>query len=284
MAFINDETKYNIQLVWASVLQSFYSFPPLQRIALVFGVIAILPAYLVVRVGANAYYSYEFKKTEIVAHRSFVNPQSLRLAPVKILSLNDGSYVAYAKVTNPNLDLALYSGFYTFAFKNKEGEQVHTSQGQLYLLPGQDQYVLASRFVPLEQIVSGTLQVTDMHWQKRFEIPTILLVTPAAIAVDAVDEDGVKIEGSVINESPYELGKVKVTFLLKDNAGNVVGIVQREERTVRPGERRAFPQVWPGLSRADISSIETFATTNALDSANLRVEFTERFVPEEDDN
>ena len=276
MALLNDETKYNIKLVWSTIIQSFYGFPPLQRVVLIFAIVAILPAYWIARIGAGAYYSHAYKKTEVVARRSFESAQALVVSSVKIISLNDGSYVAYAKVSNPNLDLALYNGFYKFNFSNKKGEQVYSSQGQLYLLPGQDQYLLAARFTPPDQVFSGSLQITEMHWQKRFEIPKVSLVTPAAILVDSPDTTGVKIEGSVINQSPYELGVIKVTFLLKDRTGAVVGIVQREEKTVRPKERRAFPQDWPGHYKAEIVSVETLATTNALDSGNLRVDLSER--------
>lgn len=266
-----DETKYNIKLLWFNVLQGLYRFPPVQRIILVFGLLALLPGYWAVRLAANTYYSWTYNKQVPAAHASFANPIPLEFSAVRFFPLLSGQYIAYAEVENKNLDLAVFSATYTVAVTNASGQQMYATTAKTFLLPGEKQYVITPAFTSPEAPTAGSVTVSDVHFQKRLAIPEVRLLTPAVSYRDAVN--GLEIEGSVVNQSPFTLGKVRLTFLLYDRQNNVVGLIQREESTLRPNTRRTFPQIWPGnVTARDISRIEAVASTNVLDAGNLGIE------------
>lgn len=279
MAFPSEEFRYNMKLAWLSFVQAVYSFPPLQRVVLVFGIIALIPGYWAARLVADSYYSQSFARSNITAHPSFTSTLPLQASRVTTLPIGEKSFMGYSQITNPNLDLSVSSGTFTFTFKNKKQETLYTSSGKFYLLPGQEQYIVSPRFTPPEVVDSATLEVSQLHFQKRFDIPKISLATPAVTITDlAGPVAGVRLEGAVSNESPYVLGAVRLTFLLYGPSNKLIGVVQRDEFTVRPKERRTFPQEWPGLKKSDIVKVDPVATTNALDISNLQVD--SKLVPD----
>lgn len=269
MAIIPEEAKYNIRLVWLSFLQALYSFPPLQRVVLVVGVIMLIPGYWITRVGAKTYYNYSYNKQLVAAHSSFTSAQTAQVAETKIFPLKTGGYIAYAKITNPNLDLAGFDIPYTFSIRNSRKEEVYTTTGHTFMLPGKEQYLMTTAFPGKDGATEASVSFGSIHWQKRFEIPTVKLTTPAVAFSDS--SAGLRLEGSVINNSAYTLGNVRLTFLMYDNSGKLVGVTQRDESDIESRDRRSFPQVWPGsIMASEVSRIEPFAITNSLDVRNLK--------------
>jgi hypothetical protein len=271
MSLLSEEQKSNIKLVWFNILQALYNFPPIQRVLLVFGILALIPGYWLTRVAAKTYYNWDYGKRAVAAHRSFENPRQLTVDTTDIFTLDDGRYVAYAKITNPNLDLAGYVIPYTVAVNNSKKERMYRTSGQTYVLPGESQYITTSAFQSPSEPVEVVVEFGDVHWQKRLAIPQVRLATPAVTFSDAAG--GLQLEGSVVNNSPYELASVRLTFLLYDTSGKIIGVTQRDELSVRPNTRRTFPQMWPaGILAREVSKVTPIASTNSLDAKNLNVE------------
>ena len=105
---------------------------------------------------------------------------------------------------------------------------------------------------------------------------TTSLSIPSVSAVSVTDQavpPALILQGTVLNNSPYQLKSVKLVFMLYDSANQIVGVSQREEFTVRANERRAYRQVWPqpptltGPVRVAVK-----AETNVLNPDNLMIE------------
>ena len=82
------------------------------------------------------------------------------------------------------------------------------------------------------------------------------------------------VQGDFLNNSPYTLGKVRLTFVLYNNSGQVVGSSQRDEFTVAPFERRAYKQLWPNAQVPGLARVEVTADTDTLDPNNLSIAAT----------
>lgn len=76
-------------------------------------------------------------------------------------------------------------------------------------------------------------------------------------------------EGSFQNQSPYNLGRVRLVFFLYDQNKRIISVSQRDEFTVKPYERRGYKQLWPGVYSTSVASAEVFAETDILDQENI---------------
>lgn len=266
---MNEDIKNNFRLAWYAFLQVLYSFPPLQRVILVAGVLLLIPGYWVTRITAKTYYNWTYSKQLVAAHPSFSNPRSVVVSDTKIFPLKSRQYVAYAKITNSNLDLAAFDVPYTITIRSTQGAVVYTTVGHTYILPGQDQYVTTQGFSATDEPARVEIVFGTVHWQNRLQIPDVKLGTPAVGFSDATN--GLQIDGTVVNNSPYALSSVRLTFLIYDTKGLLVGVVQRDEFDVASRSRRSFPQIWPApLFAGNISKIVPVASTNVLDIRNLQ--------------
>ena len=79
------------------------------------------------------------------------------------------------------------------------------------------------------------------------------------------------LQGDFFNNSPYELKKVRLTFVLFNPNVQIIGVSQRDESTIKPFERRAYKQLWPNSAVPELGKIDVTADTNTLDENNLTV-------------
>lgn len=268
MAFPSDETKDNLHLVWLSLVEALYTFAPWQRVVLVVGIIMIIPAYWIFRVGATSAYGYAYKKSALIARPSFTDAKDLQAGPVVVLPVAGGGYIAYAKVVNPNLKVSATQATYSAKFFGQNGEQVYQTSGQLYILPGKDTYVVVPRFNSPAATVSGKLEITSVKFQQKFQIPEVSLTAPTPTVF--TEKEGVRLEGVVINNSPYKLAAVHIVFFLYDANNKVVAVSDRSEFTVQPRERRAYVIHFPGIAQSDFVRAVPVAETNTADVANIQ--------------
>lgn len=268
MAFPSDETKDNLHLAWLSLVESLYTFAPWQRVVLVLGIIMIIPAYWIFRVGTSSLYGYSYKKSALIATPSFTNPLDLQAGPVVVLPVKGGGYIAYAKIANPNLKLSATQATYSAKFMSQNGQQAYQTSGQFYILPGKDTYVVVPRFNSPAPVATGSVEITSVKFQQKSQIPEVTLTAPAPTTFS--EKEGVRLEGVVINNSPYKLSAVHIVFFLYDANNKVVAVTDRSEFTVQPRERRAYVLHFPGITERDFVRVVPVVETNTADVANIQ--------------
>jgi hypothetical protein len=267
-----DSVKVGAQEGLLRVAQSLQSLPKWQRITIIVVIIGIIPGFFIAKYGsyfaAKAYY----KKYAVTARPSFSNPQAAQSSAVSVLAIGGGEYAAYAKITNPNFELSSPGGQYEMTFVNAKNEQVATTSGTFFLLPGQSKYVVASRIKSSEKITSGKITLSGVSWQKRDDAPTIKLRSTDPHGENQTNPQAYVVSGEVANDSPYTLKRVRIILLLHDSSDRIVAVSSRDEFDVTPRSRRAYQQTWPGVFSSQVSRIEVQAETNTLDDVNLKVE------------
>lgn len=261
-----------IQEIILVVLRSFQELSKGKRLVLIICLVAIIPAFFVAKYSSFAFWNWQYKDLRIVAAPAFQSNQELEVAEVEVIRTSDNLYTAFTKVKNPNLDLAFQDGRYELAFFNNSGDLVKTQQGSLFLLPDQEKYIVASNVSSAESIASAKITFSQINWQKKAAIPKITIRTPAPTTYEEVNPLQFITEGVIVNESPYRLGTVRITFVLYDASGDVIGISERSEFSVRSAERRAYVQRWPSLYESEVFRVEVFAETNSLSGNNLILE------------
>lgn len=258
------ESAYNVK-------QRFFNLPAWERYLLIVAVALIVPGYFAVRYGTELVMTKQYARDSLSSQPAFEDPDPLQSSKVNIISNPGGSYTAYAVITNPNLDLALPDLRYTFKFFDSTGEQVNAVNGQTYLLPDEEKWVIAPRVNSLANITSGKIEFEEPNWQKRLNLADVELRMSEPYVYEELSPQATVAEGTVVNNSEFNLKQASLVLVLYDKNNKVVAVTQREEYTLQPFERRAYKLSWPGIPRQQVNRIELRAYTNILDESNLFV-------------
>ncbi len=111
----------------------------------------------------------------------------------------------------------------------------------------------------------------DYAWQKRLNLPQVKFQIASPNLSQQFSPPAFVVEGDYVNNSPYLLKSVRLTFVLFDSQNKIIGLSSRDDTTIKPFERRAYKQIWPSISGANINRVEVEADTNTLDSRNITV-------------
>lgn len=279
MQLLNDERKNALQLAWLSFLEAVYAFAPWQRLVLVVCIVALVPGYWLVRVGTRAVYGWVYQKYEVTPRPAFENPAPLQVTAPALLPVRNGSFMAYAEVTNPNLKLSATRFVYTATFYTTSRTQIYQTAGEGYVGPGGKAWVVVPAFSPAETPVTGTLEIGTVSWQQKFTLPEVALSAPDPIRYGEVG--GVRLEGTVVNTSSYKLGSARVVVMVEDRSGRVIGVADRTEFSLLPRERRGYVVTIPGIQLDAIGRVVTVPYTNVSDRSNIQVQ-TEQGVLQDD--
>lgn len=255
-----------------SLTTSFKQMPGWKRNLVLVLLFALVPGYLLARFGTEQMLRLQYARQALVAHPSFSAPVDPTVSAVTVIKNPSGNYSAYTIVTNPNLDLTAENISYQIAFQTATGQEVNRVSGTIYLLPNEKRYVVIPRIETTEQLSSGNLTLGEVQWQKKLSIPEVQLKVSEPITYEEVNPLTFFAEGAVVNNSPYDLGAVRLVFLLFDQDNKVIGVSQRDEFQVPAFGRRAYKQQWPGLYKADVYKVQVIASTNAMDPQNLKIQ------------
>ncbi len=108
-----------------------------------------------------------------------------------------------------------------------------------------------------------------MNWQKKLNLPNVKLRASEPLLYDESNPLTFIAEGSIINESPYEVASGRIVFLLLDDNNKIIGVSQRDEYKLLPFGRRAYKQLWPGLYKTQVKKVQVLPSTNILDPLNI---------------
>jgi len=270
MSLLKEKIELEIQEAELGIQQQLYRLPALVRWAVIICVLGLIPAYYVAKSASFNYWQAKYEPELISAKPSFTSPLPPKLSDVRIFVTGEQDYSAIVEITNQNVDLTLPETAYDFRFFNSNNELVHTAKDKLFLLPDQKKYVFAPRFISQEKIVSANLVLPEtLNWQKRLSIPKVSLSASTPTFSQSLNPLAFVVEGNFVNNSPYNLAKVRLSFLVFNRSNQIIMVSQRDESTLKPFERRAFKQLWPGIYAVDIGGVKVTAETNVLDNTNL---------------
>jgi len=272
MSLLKDQIEVDVQEAELATQKALSALPPILRWLLILVVLAIIPSYYISKSVSENSWLKDYQQGALIAKPSFTNQLAPTTTPVSVTSLGTNQYAAIVQITNENLDLSLDQTPYTFTFYDSSKDQVYTYSDNLYLLPDQTKYLTVPTFSSPEPVAYTNFQLSpNLPWQKRLNIPTVDLTTSLPSSYEQFSPTAFVVQGDFLNNSPYTLGTVRLTFVLFDQNNKIIGISQRDESTVAPFERRAYKQLWPNLVAPNLSHIQVTADTDTLDDSNLTV-------------
>jgi hypothetical protein len=271
MYTLKDKIEFEAREAKQSIKQKLDQFPRWFRWLLIIDVLVLFPTYIITKNVTLNIWQKKYSQYLIAAKPSFQNPKPIKIIKTYLVSTaaNTYAYAAATEIRNENLDLSLKNQIYTYNFYNDKGDLVYSDKGTFFLLPNQKTYIVMPRLETNEHITKAELQLpAQLLWQKPLSIPQVKLLASLPYVYDQMSPQALVAEGVVENTSVYQLGQIRIVFLIFDKTGKAVGISQRNESVILPNERRAYKQLWPNLNASGLS-VQVFAETNTLDVANI---------------
>ncbi len=244
--------------------------PGFVKFLLIFCILAVIPSYFIAKSISQGLYNKKYQPAYAAAHPSFANPKPLKFGNAVFVP-GQPFGTAVISVTNENLDLSLNQSPLKIHFYDSAGREIYSWQDKIFLLPNETKTIVVTRIPGPGAASKATYEVPEeLAWQKRLFIPTVKLVPNTPTGAVQLNPPQYAVQGEVFNNSPYQIGSIRIIVLLKNAAGTIIGASQRDEFTLAPFARRAYKQLWPGvLDGSSVAKIETLAETNTLDPLNL---------------
>lgn len=270
MAFLKEKIELTVAEYQLRIREVMGNFSKWQRIVLVCCLIGIIPSYSIVKQISYRLSTANLKNDLVQASPSFYTATPLVINPVEISKFGDIFYSAAVQIKNPNTELSLPETAVKIEFLNSKGQIVASSDTVLFLLPGQSKQLVVPKITSKDQIASGRVQLPEHpSWQKRLSIPTVKLSPSTPIFYNQNDPIAFAVEGTVYNQSPYLLKKITINYILYDKNNAVLGASSRSEFDMKPFERRAYKQLWPGIYTQNVIKVDVLPETNVLNVSNL---------------
>lgn len=271
MSLLKDKIELEVQTAELKAKQAMETFPKTLRFFLIIAFLGSIPAYYVSKNLSESYYQKQYANLAITAKKSFENPEAPQISPVTITNAGNGLFGAAVKITNKNLNLSLPKASYQFSFYDSQKQPIYSETGQLFLLPNESKYIVAPRFSAKQQPAYANFSLTDseLHWENRFSITKVDLVTQEPNVYNQIMPQQFVAEGTYLNKSKYALSQVRLTFLILDRGGNIVGVSRRDDFSLKPGEQRSYKQIWSGLYADPAYKVKVFAESNPFEQGNL---------------
>lgn len=270
MALLKEKIELDVQLAELRAQQALNTFPTPLRWTLIFCLVAIIPAYFIAKGVSYRAWTKTYSQYLISARPSFTNPKTPLLSDITMTTTGNGNYGASIKVTNDNVDLSAPKANYQFMFYDASGSQLYQESGTTFLLPNDQKYLVVPRFSSDKPVKSANfIWVGGLNWEKRLSIPKVDIQTSVPDTYNQFLPPAFVAEGNYYNNSPYQLGTVRLTFLILDQGGKLIGASRRDDFTVAPFERRSYKQLWPNVYGDPSYTVKVYAETNTLDGQNL---------------
>ena len=270
MSLLKDKIELEIGEAELLAQKQVTGLPPVYKWIVIVCAIAFIPGYFIAKAVTTNLALKKYQQSEVTAHASFSSAKELITPPATVTSQKPGSYAAILQISNLNLELSLDKVPYQVNFYNSQKQKIYSYSDELFLLPNQTKYLAVPTFNIKDEIAYSELQLPDpLPWQRRLSIPTVNITQSSPTYTQQALPPAFVISGDFSNQTPYQLKKVRLVFVLYDGNGKIIDSSQRDEFSVNPFERRSYTQLWPNINGSNVAKADIKIYTDNLDPQNL---------------
>lgn len=201
-----------------------------------------------------------------------------RVSWAKVFSVEENSYDLAAEIENKNINYGAEILPYIFKIYDSKNNLIKEKSGKSYIMPREKKYIIDT--VSLSGIPARVVLefVKDINWKKFKSVEELKLpVFQQNLNMKGKDSYAVYAQGTVYNQTIFDLDTIDVSIVVYDKKGNPVGVNRTQKNTVKSGEGRSFEVGWPKpLSRTGELKAEMRAYTNIFSDGNFIRSFLER--------
>jgi len=192
---------------------------------------------------------------------------------VAFVSGGNDTYDVVAKIFNPNDSAGAEFFKYVFTLKDSVGTTIATKEGTSFILPADTRYVAQLGLTTANNTVpaNASITISNVQWGKLSGIgkPQLGIYSKKFSATPV--GGGSEAEGTIRNESGYDLKKIDVVIVIRDEKENVVGVNTTQRDSERAKEEQTFKVTWPYSLGENIQKMEVDPQINIFDSQNFSV-------------
>jgi hypothetical protein len=271
MSLLKEEIELAAQQTELEIKLQLSEFPKWKKWLLIFGLVAVIPAYFIAKNRSHTYWQKKYAPLIVTVKKPLEEPQAPEIGQVQFVDNGNKTYSAIVPVTNPNLDLSAHDVPIEVEFYNANGETIGTPfKDTVYILPGSEQYIVISR-LPAEQPARLNVVIPpNIHWQRRLFLPEVAISATTPTISFVTSPVGTIVTGGIRNNSAYDIGAIRIIFLVYNGQNQIIAASQRDEFTVARNTKRDYIQTWPGVSFPVGATVKVITQTNTIDPNNLK--------------
>ena len=180
----------------------------------------------------------------------------------QIIPTTDNYFDLVLEIKNSNSDWGVESVTYVINFLDSNNELISSKDGKTYILPEQNRYIVEQK-LSVDNLIKVNIELKDIEWIKLKDFKEIdLKIKNSGYNLT----NGIKLFGTVNNNSSFDLDKIEIVGLLFKN-NNLVSAGQTNIRTVVMQENRYFEINWP--TNIEFDSFELKPYTNMFLNSNF---------------
>lgn len=185
----------------------------------------------------------------------------------------NNTYDVVAKIYNPNDSIGANQFKFEAALKDSNGVTVATSTNKSFILPVDAKYITILGIKTENDAVPVSVEIAigEIEWLPLGNLEKPQLGVYNKKFDKAPMGEGSEAEGLLRNESNYDLNKISIVIVLRDNDGKIVGVNTTEKNVVRVKEQRDFRLSWPYALAGNVQKMEVDVQSNVLDPQNFSV-------------
>jgi hypothetical protein len=186
---------------------------------MLYGAIYVLVLALII---FGIYYIW-FKPAPTYDKTKTIQSKPLSVNWVKVLPVSETEVSLLAKIANPNLNFGSRSFSYRFEVIGPFGALLKKVDGQSFIYPGEEKYLMAPalKINPTDvSQVKLVIATSTLIWQSKEELIKPRL-SSRSIKTEIAGQN-VKVNGLVKNEDPLSVSRVKIFALLFDDQNKIL--------------------------------------------------------------
>lgn len=176
----------------------------------------------------------------------------------------NNTYDVVAQLINPNDATGAKTFNYVFTLKDSNGLIIAKSEGISYILPADTKYVAElniktdNNAIP----VSANIEISAVRWEKLPNIDKPEIGVYNKKFGPALNGDGSEAEGTLRNESYYDVEQIDAVIILRDEEKKIIGISTTQRNSVRSREDQFFRVIWPYSLGGNVARMDVYPQVN----------------------
>ena len=194
------------------------------------------------------------------------NPKPLSVFWARFGRAGEGSYDVAALVENPNQTLSSDLVRYEFVLLDQYGIIGH-KEGTAYIYPGERLTIIEPNIRTSREPVSVEFVVERTAWKSAaFERPPLTVERRGHMISEEGGKKHSRAEAQIFNDGPLRYRRMEVTFVMFDDAGNLVGANRVLAEDISPNERRMVASIWPDVLPGSVARIDVTPRVNLFEA------------------
>jgi len=195
------------------------------------------------------------------------------LMPIEVKSSNllkvrSGDYDYVAELLNPNRQYGASMASYELILLDKNNQEVAKRNGNFYILPGQQRYLIVTAVESVKEAMSAKLKITSAQWEKLNSLEGIDFSVKNKTYNVLRGGASSELKGVVLNNSDFDFAQIDIGIVLFNDDNKISAVNKTDVRTLLSHTERAFDVVWPFLISGKVTKIDVESSTNLYDNLN----------------